>query len=188
MTYRDCIKVASLYLNESKLYDYVCGNSTETDNEMQRKIRYLCSCIDVIANEIACEYFSIKHTETVFASNKRIPYENLSYYVVDIRYIKKGGRKVNYDIYSTYIGVDEDGEYEICYNYSPNSYKDNLDATIGFYGKITARIVGIGASAEYCLAFDRFDEALTYDKMFKDALIKVERNREKLRIKQRRWE
>ena len=187
MTYRDCIKVSALYLNEKKLYDYLNGDTMDTDEEMQRKIKYLCSCVDVIANEIACEYFSLNKKEIVFASNKRIAYENFSYYVVDIKYVKRNGKKVNFDIYSEYVEVDEDGQYEICYDYSPNSYKGDLDAVIGFYGKITARVVGIGTVAEYCLAFDRFDEAITYDKMFKDALVGVVKNSGKRKVKRRRW-
>ncbi|MBE5732947.1 MAG: hypothetical protein E7353_07960 [Clostridiales bacterium] len=187
MTYRECLRVASLYLNEKNLYDYLNEDTTYTDEEMQRKIKYLCSCVDVIANEIACEYFPLNKTEIVFASNKRIPYENFTYYVVDLKYVKRNGRKVNFDIYSEYIEVDEDGQYEVCYDYSPKSYNGNLDEVIGFYGKITARVVGIGTVAEYCLAFDRFDEAITYDKMFKDALVGIAKNSGKHRVKKRRW-
>ncbi len=187
MTYKDCIKVASLYLDESNLYDYINGVTTMCDEDTQRKIRYLCSCIDVIVNEIACEYFPIKKTEKVTAKNKRIEYETLSEYVVDVRYVKRNGRKVNYDLYTMAIGVDEDGEYEVCYEYTPKSYAGDLEQKIDLYGRITARIVGLGATAEYCLAFDRFDEAVTYDKMFKDALIGVEKSRGKMYVKKRRW-
>jgi hypothetical protein len=187
MTYRECIKVASLYLDEKELYEYANGITTSCGEETNRKIRYLCSCIDVITNEISCEYFPIKHTEVATARNKRIEYERLSRCVVDIKYVKRNGIKVNYELYSTGIGVDEDGEYEVCYEFSPKSYENNIDQKIELYGRITPRIVGIGAVAEYCLAFDRFDEAQTYDKMFKDALVNVVKRREKMRVKQRRW-
>lgn len=187
MTYKDCIKIASLYLDESDLYNYINEENAYENAEIQQKIKYLCSCIDVITNEIACEYFPIKKKEKAIARNKQITYDSLSEYVLDVRYVKKNGRKVNYDLYSTAIEVDEDGEYEVCYEYTPKSYSGNVNEKIELYGRITPRIVAIGAVAEYCLAFDRFDEAITYDKMFKDALVGVEKSRGKLRVRSRRW-
>ena len=187
MTYKDCIKVASLYLDDNKLYEYINDVSDFIDEETKRKIRYLCSCVDVVANEIACEYFPIQRTEKALAKNKRIEYADMGECVVEIRYVKRDGQKVNYNLYTTYIGVDEDGWYEVCYYYSPKSFSGNLEENIDLYGRITPRIVGIGAVAEYCLAFDRFDEAISYDKTFKDALIAVETRRQARRVKGRRW-
>ena len=187
MTYKDCLKVASLYLDERNLYDYLNGIKSDCDDETARKMRYLCSCVDVIANEICCEYFPIKHVEKATAKNGKIAYKSLSKYVVDVRFLKKDGQKVNYDLFADGIAVDSDGEYEVCYEYTPKSYNGDPDAELQLYGRITPRVVGVGAAAEYCLAFDRFDEAITYDKMFKDALVGVEKSRGKLRIKKRRW-
>lgn len=187
MTYKECIQIASLYLDESKLYDYVNGYNINCDEETTQKIRYLCSCIDVVTNEIACEYFPILHTEVATASNKRIEYERLSKCVIDVKSVKRNGKKVDYELYSNGIGVDEDGEYYVSYEFTPKSYEGNLDQKIELFGRITPRIVGIGAVAEYCLAFDRFDEAQTYDKMFKDALSSVEKNMGNMRVKARRW-
>lgn len=188
MTYKDCIKIASLYLDENNLYNYTNDVDTYNDAETQQKIRYLCSCIDVVINEIASEYFPIKKIEKATATAKRIEYEALSEYVLDIRYVKRNGRKVNYEMYPSYIEVDEDGEYEVCYEYTPKSYNGNINEEIKAYGRITPRVVAIGAVAEYCLAFDRFDEAITYDKMFKDALVGVAKSKGKLKVKARRWE
>jgi hypothetical protein len=188
MTYKDCIKIASLYLDEDNLYNYVNDVDTYHSEETQQKIRYLCSCIDVILNEIASEYFPIKKIEKATAKAKSIEYASLSEYVLDIRFVKRNGRKVNYEMYSDRIVVDEDGEYEVCYEYTPKSYGGNVDENLGVYGRITPRVVAIGAVAEYCLAFDRFDEAITYDKMFKDALVGVAKSKGKLKVKERRWE
>lgn len=186
MKYIDCIKVAALYLDDDDLNDYLANKGTSSE-DIERKIRYLCAFIDLIANEISCEYFPVLAVEKVQATEGRINFDQLSRKIVDVRWLKKNGQKVNYDFYAFAIGVDEDGEYDICYEYSPNSFDGNLESNIELYGRITSRIVGIGAAAEYCLAFDRFDEAIIYDKMFKDALVGVEKSRGKLKIKQRSW-
>ena len=186
MKYIDCIKVAALYLDDASLSNYLNGNAMLT-TETDRKIKQLCSFVDIIANEICCEYFPIVKTEKIKSKNGRIDYEKLSEYVVDIRWVKRDGKKVNYDLLSTAISVDSDCEYEVCYEYAPKEFSGDTSESIPLYGRITPRIVGIGAVAEYCLATDRFDEAIAYDKMFKDALVGVEKSRGKLRIKQRRW-
>ena len=187
MKYIDCLSVVALYLEDKNLYDYLLGKG-EISEETQRQIDNLCAFVDIVINEICCEYFPITKTEKIVATNNKIEYEKLSERVVDVRKVKKNGKKINYDLFAYYIGVDGDGEYEVCYDYSPKGYSGNIQDTIGLYGRITPRIVGFGAMAEYCLANNRFDEAITYDKMFKDALIGVEKRRGNLKIKQRRWE
>lgn len=187
MKYIDCLSVVALYLEDKNLSDYLLGKNA-TDEEIKKQIDKLCAFIDIVVSEICCEYFPIKTTEKITATNGKIEYERLSERVVDIRNVKKNGKKVNYDLFAYYIGVDSDGEYEVTYNYSPKEYKGNIQQSISLYGRITPRIVGVGALAEYSLANNRFDEAITYDKMFKDALIGVEKRRGKLKIKQRRWE
>ena len=186
MKYIDCLKVVALYLDDASLSDYLDENKVPT-LETERKIKQLCSFVDIIANEICCEYFPIVKIEKVQSENNRIEYEKLSEYVVDIRWVKKDGKKINYDLFSIAISVDSDCEYEVCYEYAPKEFSGDINAEIPLYGRITSRIVGIGAVAEYCLANDRFDEAIAYDKMFKDALVGVEKSRGKLRMKQRRW-
>lgn len=186
MKYIDCVKVAALYLGDKDLCDYL-DNSTATNEELEQQIKSLCAFIDIVVNEICCEYFPIKKTEIVTAKNGKIDFSKLSDRVIDVRWVKKNGGKVNYDLFAFGIGVDNDGEYEVCYEYSPKEYSGNLKATIGLFGRVSARVVGLGALAEYCLASNRFDEAITYDKMFKDALIGVEKSRGKLKLKQRRW-
>ena len=187
MKYIDCLSVVALYIEDKNLYDCLLYKGAISE-ETQKQIDNLCAFIDIVINEICCEYFPIMKTEKITATNNKIEYEKLSERVVDVRKVKKNGKKINYDLFAYYIGVDGDGEYEVCYDYSPKGYSGNIQDTIALYGRITPRIVGFGAMAEYCLANNRFDEAITYDKMFKDALIGVEKRRGKLKIKQRRWE
>ena len=186
MTYNDCIKIASLYLEDSDLYDFLNGRGMDSD-KMQKKIKQLCSFVELIANEISCEYFPITKTEKITAKNGWIEYERLSEIVVDVRSVKKNGVKVNYDLFVTGVEVDEDGEYEVCYEYSPKNFMGDPSEKIDLYGRITPRVVALGTVAEYCLANGRYEEAITYDKAFKDALIGVEKCRGKLKVKGRRW-
>ncbi len=80
----------------------------------------------------------------------------------------------------------EDGNYEVSYAFIPRDkeFFDDMD----FAGtKASDRVFAYGAAAEFCLISGMYDDALMWERRYKDALLVATRKNTEVIMPRRRW-
>ena len=90
-----------------------------------------------------------------------------------------------FEVRANGIYLENNGVYVVKYAVRPTVL--SMDDEVALPPKITCRILCYGIIAEYYLISGMFEEAVTWDKRFKDALCAYSHGRKEHRVKQRRW-
>lgn len=176
MKLKECISLAASILN----LDGVLSSSSLTDTD-KLLIRCANSCLD----EIASEYLPLKTEKEVYSTNGQIPYSLLGEAIYDVIGVSKDGAKVKYELMPSYIKVDKDGRYTVRFCTRPPELLPDDDLPIWLH--LSPRIVAYGTAAEYLLFSGFYEEAVTWDQRFKDAIARAAYGGGEKRIKLRRW-
>ncbi len=174
MKLKDAILLAAAALNVDGV---LTGERPETD-------KLFLQCANNCLDEIAAEYIRLEESKKVMATDGKIYYSELSETVFDIIDVRKDGTRVTYRLMPSYIEVGE-GEYTVRFCTRPLTLESDDD--VPFPLKLTPRILSYGIAAEYLLCNGFYDEAVTYDKRFKDALNHSAYGKAEKRIRRRRW-
>ncbi len=155
----------------------------ELDDEALRLIR----CANLVVAEIGTEYYPLKAEVTLSTTNNgEISYADFPSRPIEIyRVESESGASVSFACLSDRIVLPKKGKYRFTYSLEPPLL--DLDESIPFPTKITARIVAYGTACEYCLISGMTDEALTWDKRYKDAVREAIYPKAEKRVKRRRW-
>ena len=144
----------------------------------------LLRCVNLVRGEIASDYFPLLNVETVYSADGEIPQSALQKKLIDVKRVTRNGRAVKFKVYPAFIKTVR-GELEIEYSYLPDDEDAGGDA--GFSDKISARAIAYGAASEYCLIAGLFEEAVIWEKRFKDSLLSAQRKKSEVMVKQRKW-
>ncbi len=176
MKIKECIKLAGVLLN---LGD-VLKSTTLTDTD-----KLLVRCANNCINEIASEYLPLIDEKTVRASGGKIMYSSLGTTIYDVIDVKFEGRKAEFELMPSFIRVKKDRNYTVKFCYCPSELtaEDNVPMSL----LVTGRIIAYGIAAEYMLINGFYEEAVTFDRVFKDALIRAAYGKKERRVKSRRW-
>ncbi len=176
MKIKECIKLAGVLLN---LGD-VLKSTTLTDTD-----KLLVRCANNCINEIASEYLPLTDEKTVKASGGKIMYSALGTTIYDVVDVKFEDKKAEYELMPSYIKVEKDGNYSVKFCYCPGALtaEDNVPMPL----LITDRVIAYGIAAEYMLINGFYEEAVAFDRVFKDALIRAAYGKRERRVKSRRW-
>ena len=177
MTLGECIIEAAAMLNIENVLDP--NILTDTD-------KLLIKCANYCLDEVVSEYLPLVNEKEVQATNGKIAYSLLDEAVFDIRgvYDYKSS-KVRYKLMPSYIEVEKDGKYVV--QYCTRLPKLSTNDEVPLQLRLTPRIVAYGIAAEYLLISGFYEEAVTYDQRFKDALKRIAYGCSEKRIKRRRW-
>ena len=160
------------------------GQDADAAREAERDIGILLRCLNLTVNEAATEYFPLKRTETV-ESNGRIAFSALSRPPVDIYAVKIGGASAAFKLYPSEL-ITHAGTAEVTYSYLPE--KAELFSEIEYEeGKLTARVLAYGTAAQYSLICALYEEALMWDRRYKNSITAAQRTVHAVRLPQRRW-
>lgn len=171
----ECILLAANSLG----LENVLSDKTQSDTD-----KLLVCCANNVLDEITSEYLPLKCEVTVSTSDGTIPYSELGN-VYDVVNVTKNGVKIDYSLYPSFIEVDGLGEYKVTFYARPNKLEPEDDIPVQL--RLTPRIVSYGIIAEYLLVSGLYEEAVTYDRRFKDALNRLAYCNGEKRIKRRRW-
>lgn len=132
---------------------------------------------------IKCELLKCK--QNFFVTNSEFNLLQLQKPLFKIKYIKKDGVKVKFNIMGTTLLL-ENGEYEICYLYHPTALNidDQLDDVLNFLPK---HLLVYGICSEFCLFENRLDEAKEWNNKYIQIINQINRNLQGTVIKSRRW-
>lgn len=176
MTLKECITLAASMLNLGEVLK--SSNLTDTD-------KLLIECGNNCLDEIATEYLPLEVEKEVEATGGQIAYSLLGETVFDITGVFREGNKAKYKLMPSHIKVDKDGKYTVRFCTRPSTLGANDELPLLLH--LTPRIVAYGIAAEYLLISGFYEEAMTYDKRFKDALVRMTGGRGEKQIKLRRW-
>lgn len=157
-------------------------NKSALDEELMaalsvKPLSLLLSCVNLTLSEAAAEYLPLVSRQKVTVLEGKIPYSAFEKDIVTLlRVMDKGGNRLRYRYRPDYIEVDNMGECDAVYSYRP-SYKGFLEEAEKGSSALTARIVAYGAAAEYCLITGRYEEAVTWDKRYKEGLANCCKNK-----------
>ena len=176
MTMNEIVTLAAFYLQfEDVLNGGPAGEETTAK---------LLRCANLVRAEIASDYFPLLTTETVSSADGTILPASLEKRLIDVKRITRNGNAVAFKVYPAAIRTVS-GEVEIEYSYMPDDAEIGDDA--GFFDKISARTIAYGAAAEYCLVAGLFEEAVIWEKRFKDSLLAAQRKKSEIKVKPREW-
>jgi hypothetical protein len=151
-----------------------------------RELSLLLKCFNLIYGEVACDYVALKAVETITSADGRIKYNALSKPVIDVLYAKDdSGAKIDFKLNPTYIQGAR-GQNEIAYTYMPEEL--GIDDEVAYETqKVSALTFAYGTASEYCLIRNQFDEAQTWEKRYKDALLIAQRLKKEVIVPKRGW-
>lgn len=151
------------------------------------EIDVLVRCFNLVENEVALDHIPLKKRETVSAEDGKIAYAKLSEAPIDILSVRStSGMDIPFELLPDAIGIGGGAkEAEIVYAFAPR--KKELGGTSDYSGKVSERLLAMGAAAEFLLAQGRYEEAAAFEKRFRDAVRAANIVRHKLAVRARRW-
>ncbi len=185
MIIKDCVKSAAECLAISAIVNFI-DDGDELSTSEQDEFDTLCSCARACMHEIATEYVPIICIEEIEVVDGKISYDMLSNTAIEIIEVKKDDCKVKISSYYNGVCLNEIGVVEVKYHRLPNS--SELDDELEWKdSRINSRNIGYGIASEYCIRNGMLDDAVMWDKRYKDSLsASILVNRE-LNVKRRRW-
>lgn len=187
MQLKEIVELAAVLLGLQTTLD--CGAFALTAEESQIKqiidanddLKLLVRCANLVYKEVACDYLPLSTSETVFTEDGTVEYGSLSRQLLEVESITdEKGSKIKFNCFASCLSTSK-GKVTITYNYVPRSaeFFDTLDYS---NNKISDRILAYGTAAEFCLISGQGQDAVVWDKRYKDALVIACRKRGEIRM------
>lgn len=181
MTVREVVMLAA---EELGILEEVQAYFDGEDVVGKSKAERLLTCFNLVENELALDYFTLKRSETVM-SQGQIKFSVLQRSPVNIISVTDGkDNPYEFSLYADYIQTTT-GMVKITYAYTPNT--KTIDENSDFTMEVSARLMSYGMAAEYALAVGLVEEAALWDKKYKDAISALYKTSKGGRIAARRW-
>lgn len=156
------------------------------DDKLSDTDKLLIRCANNCLDEITAEYLPLKCDLKVTATGGSIPYSLLGETVYDVLSVTDAqGNKVKFELMPSRIKVARDGEYTV--RFCTRAPQLEPDGEVPVQLRLTPRILSYGIAAEYLLVSGFYEEAVTYDTRFKDALKRAVFGGSEKKIRMRRW-
>lgn len=162
--------------------------NAETDveeKELVKEADILLRCYNIVENEVALDYLPLTAEETVTCDTGALPYTAFLRTPVTILSVTdEYGNKLPYTIFPEYLRTRA-GTSVVTYAYSPESKR--LCDESEYAARVPERLLAYGVACEYCLISGLYDEAVVWDKKYKDALLCAHTASRPRVIRSRRW-
>lgn len=185
MTLKTAVYYAAMFLQMEDVCEAL-ENEQSYEGETAAEIDRLRRCANLVLSEAACDYLPLKITEKLYADGGEILFTDFSRRLVDIFSVKtEAGVTVPFKQYFDRIILPTEGFYAVEYSYAPD--KLELTDALPYTERLSARVIAYGTACEYCLISGMTDDALLWDKRFKDALNLAATPSSEKRLPKRRW-
>ncbi len=188
MIAKDVIKNVATNLGLTDLLNTTLLDGSKTPDENQTNdVNILISCCNMVINQVASEYVTLKKKTKLTSNTGVIKYSSISTnIIVDILKVKLNGIEVPF--YCSVNNLETSpGSLEIEFAYQPANCT-HINSEIDFNNfKLSSRVMAYGVTAEYCFINGNYDDALIWDNRFKTSLTNINRARRELKIKERLW-
>lgn len=187
VSYRECLEKAAFFL---KLGDVEAALKSGTEQSLDERgkgeLEKLLGCLDFTLSDIAADYIPLIKKETLMPKENRIYFRELEREITHIVTVKQKGVKARFRLLGDSLMLPQNAETEVTYAYKP--LKAALDGSSEWEGGIPgSKTVALGIASEYCLLEGMTDDALVFDRRFKDAIDSRRPDRTDKRMPPRRW-
>jgi hypothetical protein len=139
----------------------------------------------MVENEIALDYLPLTAEQTMESSSGKIVYTAFLRTPVSITSVTDAyGNRLPYTIYPTYLRTEE-GTAVVTYSYAPVT--KSLSSESEFVARASKNMLAFGVAGEYCLTKGLYEEAIVWDKKFRDALLCACSQNSPHVVRSRRW-
>ena len=188
MTIRSILKTACLFLNKQNLCEKIdLPDLTDVDEADKNEIAFLLKCLNLVYQEIATDYIPLLHKENIQVVDNKILFTDLEKKFFEVVSIKdENGCKVKFKTYPNYIEVNKN-EVDIVYKYTPASLDALISTMENFSNKVSEITFAFGIVMEYSFINGLHEDALIWEKRFKDALFIRSGKKSCIKLPVRRW-
>jgi hypothetical protein len=187
MKIKDCIRFAADALTMGELSKLLQGAAALSGGP-KTEYEELLPCVRAVVGEIVSEYTKVIKSDAVNASGGLLHYKNFTAPPLEVLSVTAGKSPVSYQ--TEYGGVRpvgvSTGRFTVTYGYIP-VISDGSEAGEFENPKINERVVGLGVAAEYCIRTGLTEEAVLWDRRYKDALTAAAHTTRGRKVKARAW-
>jgi len=186
MTIKGLLGIAAEMLGEKDVSGYLEGNVPDDSAYCEDTTALLKRCYDVVADELACEYFPLKKTECFDATDGQIEYSDFSEKPVGIESVcDEKGNKLPYKAVIDRLNVYGHKVF-VTYRFKPRikALDDDADFADGVIGEYA---ICYGIATEFCIERGRLSDAELWNGKYDRALRGRLAERRKLKIRARKW-
>jgi len=176
MKINEVIKLSAFYLGLD-----------ESDNKIRTQ---LLKCANLVINEICADHYPLVREAAANTGSGTVNYTTLApalsgERVLEVLSVRNGAVNVAFRSYPAHMKTAPGLNVTVRFSYVPGDYGENGDAPVP--DKIGERITAYGAATEYCLINGLFEEAVIWEKRYRDSLAAVTRKRGEITVPARRW-
>lgn len=185
MQVKEIIMSAAMMAGREDICGYLAGDE-EDEGTAAKDTENMVRCFNLVENEIALEYKPLKYSQRIVTDNGIVEFAELQKQALDIIKVEdESGNKVKYKLYQTYLKTKPD-TVVVHYTYIPQ--KKTLEDKSDFAAAdIPLRTAALGVVTEFSLISSLFDEAVMWDRRYKDSLQRACSKKVKSVLPARRW-
>jgi hypothetical protein len=185
MKVREILSQAAFLLGKEELDEFFAGNDTSAESALQQDAETFLRCYNMVENEIALDYLPLTTEQTMDASAGKVMYTAFLRTPVSITGVTDVyGNKLPYTIFPTYLQTAK-GRVAVTYSYAPT--EKVLSSESEFVARASKNLLAFGVAGEYCLMKGLYEEAVVWDKKFRDALLCACAQNSPRVVRSRRW-
>lgn len=188
MTQKEIITLIAKWFNLSEILELEeFGGSTQNiPQATQKEIDGIIYCINLVVDELACDYFPLLHTQNISSSNGKIYYSQLEKTILKIFSLKDSNISVPYKLFPDHISIDYDSNFTLTYSFAPTA-PQSISGDLQLIGaQITPRLLAYGVAREYCIFNSLYEQADYYNSRFISAINTASKKRS-IKWRKRRW-
>ena len=184
MKVKEVLALAAANLGREDLVAQIGDCAGDPAGELSSLLR----CYNLVENEIALDYFPLKHEECVAVEGAAVEYSALSFAPVAVHTVTGKNGRLAFEMRPARLLLpDLRGEEEVTVSYSYSPAEKEWDGECEFGENISARLLSFGVACEFCLTHGQYAEAATWEKRYREALRAASTPRRSLAVRSRRW-
>jgi len=195
VTINNCIEFAAKALTLDQIANSIRDNSVILSNHDLSELEMLKNSAIAVVDEIGAEYMPITITQPAiyYTDLGALWFKDFDYTVLEVLLVTHSGRDIKFNRFNNRIefnasfsNMGQEIPIMVTYKYAPKA--GALNARIPWDNtQVGKRLIGFGICAEYCIRNGMTDEAMLWDRRYKDALFALQAPKRGYRVRVRRF-
>ena len=182
MKVSDVVIMAAVQLG---IGDSVKAYVNGTSSLYKTQAELLLQCFNLVEKELALDYIPLIKQEDLTVNNGKLAYESFGSDVVRIiKVVNKDGVALPYKLFASYMEVDAE---KVCVTYAYTPKVKLMTEESDFQAFVSERLFSYGMAAEYCMATGMCEDAVVWDKKYKEGIEAARRLARGGRMPSRGW-
>ena len=181
----DIIKIACDFTGNDELALKLDEEDDVLTSQESKVLNTLLKCLNLIQNEVACEYIPLMAEETVTTKDFKVDFSAFEKRPISIVWAKdRLGRNIRFKAFADYLMIFG-GHAKVKYCYMPDEIT-SLEGEIA-QPLLPMRIYAYGVAREFFLLQNLGDDADIWEVRFKDSLCVFAKKKHEVKMPCRRW-